>query len=182
MLRDHKHREHQLHQQANTDPLTGAYNRRAFFDLPLEIRQAHPQASLCIAMLDLDHFKRLNDNYGHAAGDEVLKQFVQLVQTSLREQDLLGRVGGEEFALLLTDVSLEQAKEILDRICRNIAELTLSFEGQDIRFTSSGGLTEWLHHESLDEGLNRADSLLYQAKAQGRNQIVSGSDGYSDSD
>lgn len=172
-ITDHKHREHQLHQQANTDPLTGAYNRRAFFDLPLEIRQAHPQASLCIAMLDLDHFKRLNDNYGHAAGDEVLKQFVQLVQESLREKDLLGRVGGEEFALLLTDVTLEQAKEILDRLCHNISELTLSFEEQQIRFTSSGGVTEWQRHESLDEGLNRADRLLYQAKAQGRNQIIS---------
>lgn len=172
-ISDRKHRETLLHHQARTDALTGVYNRRAFFELPQILRQENPHKMICIAMLDLDHFKKLNDGYGHAAGDEVLRQFANNVQASLREGDLLGRIGGEEFALLLSDVSLQQAKEIVDRICRNTADTILQFEQHDIRFSTSGGVVLWQKNEELESALNRADSLLYQAKAAGRNQIFS---------
>jgi len=164
--------EYQLHKQASTDPLTGAFNRRAFFALP---EQLHPGAatSYCIAMLDLDHFKRLNDCYGHAAGDEVLKCFVDTVQHSLREGDLLARLGGEEFGLLLSMVDLAQAEEIMQRICQRVAALEVAYQQHAIRFTTSVGLVAWQPDESLADALSRADQQLYDAKSKGRNRVES---------
>ena len=170
-ISDRKQKEDILQQQASTDPLTGALNRRAFTELAAG--EQNRTAGICVAMLDLDHFKALNDTYGHASGDEVLKQFVSNLQGSLREGDLLGRIGGEEFALILHQVSLEQGKTILDRICLHTEALTVDSPCGTIHVTTSGGVVSWQAGESLEQALERADQLLYQAKREGRNRIIS---------
>lgn len=169
-ISERKHKEVVLTHQACTDPLTGALNRRAFVEQASAII---PSGHCCIAMLDLDHFKALNDTYGHAAGDEVLRQFVHNVQHSLREGDLLGRIGGEEFAVVLNQTTLEQGKNILDRICLQTEALTIASDQGAIRVTTSGGVVQPAPGQSLEDALEEADQLLYQAKYKGRNRILS---------
>jgi len=171
-ISNRKARESELHQQASTDPLTGACNRRAFFAAPALAGNQLTGQPCCVAMLDLDHFKVLNDRYGHAAGDEVLKQFANLVQHSLRDGDIFGRLGGEEFALILVNVLPAEAEDVLQRICQRVSEQVVRYQNQQIHYTTSAGLTHWSIEEPLDTALNRADRLLYQAKAQGRNRVV----------
>ncbi|MCV6590175.1 MAG: AAA family ATPase [Marinobacterium sp.] len=169
-ISDRKQKEALLQQQATTDPLTGALNRRAFSQQAMTLYSNG--GACCIAMLDLDHFKKLNDSFGHAAGDEVLRQFVLNVRASLREQDMLCRVGGEEFALLLYQNDAEQGRKIIERICQQTAAMTVTFNSQSIHFTTSGGMVQWRQGEALEQALERADQLLYQAKRNGRNRVV----------
>lgn len=166
-----KARESLLHEQATRDALTGTLNRRAFFQGAEQYRSAAPGKAYAVAMLDLDHFKKLNDQYGHAAGDDVLKLFVQTVQQHLREEDLLGRTGGEEFALVLVDVDLPQALNVLQRIAQKCAQQVLPLGDQAIQFTTSGGVVGWQRKASLTQALKLADEALYRAKAEGRNRI-----------
>lgn len=169
-----KEKEKNLRRQASTDPLTGIYNRRSFYQLAQSGKHRQSSKKYQIAMLDLDHFKQLNDQYGHAAGDEVLKKFTQHVKQQLRQPDIFGRLGGEEFAILLMGLEMHQAEPVLQRICRLTEQLQIPFKQSILQFTMSGGLTTWQHSESLDAALKRADELLYRAKHEGRNRIVSG--------
>jgi diguanylate cyclase (GGDEF)-like protein len=154
----------QLDRLAQHDPLTGVANRRAWDQaLVVELDRARRAGSpLTLALLDLDHFKRFNDDYGHQAGDRLLKSATTVWQPLLRPTDLLVRYGGEEFAVLLPGVSLDRAVEILDRL-RVATPLAQSF---------SAGVACWDGRETSDHLLGRADHALYQAKQAGRNQVL----------
>lgn len=165
-----------LDQQASRDPLTGALNRRAF-DLLAYREQARALRSgqpLAVIMMDLDHFKRINDQLGHAGGDSVLRLFVEIVSRTLRAQDLFCRFGGEEFVALLPGASLRQALEVAERVRLNYAEAArTAFEGalgSDLALTVSLGISELRDGETMDDAVRRADTALYQAKAAGRNR------------
>ncbi|MBE9396154.1 diguanylate cyclase [Pontibacterium sp. N1Y112] len=170
-ISERKALEHQLLEQANTDPLTGVYNRRALLSLGNQLRNGSDEKPLCIAMIDLDHFKHLNDTYGHVAGDHVLKAFTEAVQRELREADLFGRLGGEEFAVILPDLDLERAAIVLERIRMMTEMLVVAFDQREMRLTMSAGLACWHTSETMTDVLGRADLCLYDAKQSGRNQI-----------
>jgi diguanylate cyclase (GGDEF)-like protein len=148
---------------ARTDSLTGVANRRAWDEeLPRELaRAARSGRPLCLALLDLDHFKAYNDEHGHQAGDRLLKEATVAWGAKLRKTDLLARYGGEEFALLLPDCRLESAMEIAERL------RTAQPEG-----TCSIGVAAWDGRERADELITRADRALYAAKAGGRNRCL----------
>ena len=154
----------QLESLAEHDPLTGAANRRAWDRaLPVEMDRARRAGTLlALALLDLDHFKRFNDEYGHQAGDRLLKSACVAWQPLLRPTDLLARYGGEEFAVLLPGATLDHAVEILDRL-RLATPLAQSL---------SAGVACWDGDETSDQFLGRADHALYQAKQAGRNQVL----------
>ncbi|XOB99640.1 GGDEF domain-containing protein [Deinococcota bacterium DY0809b] len=161
--------------QAHTDPLTGLFNRRGFeVKLPYALERARRgQRAITLAMLDLDRFKRVNDRYGHAAGDVLLQAVAELLERNLREDDLAVRWGGEEFLVLLTDSDLQQAVQIFERIRARIAELRLT----DIheRVTASVGLAGGRVPRDSSEVFRwilEADDALIRAKQEGRDRIV----------
>lgn len=164
---------------AMNDALTGLYNRQAF-DQQLETILLKQQSQRrkrdrstephCFALLDIDHFKRVNDNFGHLFGDEVLLMLAQQMQNSFRDDDLRFRYGGEEFALVLKDISLESALKVLERFRTQIAQTSFPQIGQ---VTLSVGITEIIEGLSLPVLIDRADQALYFAKEHGRNQVHS---------
>ena len=160
------------------DELTGLQNRRAMVEL-LELEQKRQQrkhGQLVLAMLDLDHFKPINDKQGHAMGDRALRAFAAVALSTLRDVDILARWGGDEFLLLLTDTSLEQAGVLLERLRVAVAALELVETQGPLGLTLSGGLALNRLGESVEDTLHRADEALYLAKAQGRNRIAGQAD------
>jgi len=158
---------------AHTDPLTGLSNRR-LFDLTAErevARARRQRESICVLMLDVDHFKRVNDQHGHDAGDRVLRALAGTAQQMLRETDLLARFGGEEFVALLPNTALESARTVAERLRVKLGELRIP-NGQQapIQITVSIGVAQ-LGHFDLDDALKDADRALYLAKNSGRNQV-----------
>ncbi|MCW9024283.1 MAG: GGDEF domain-containing protein [Gammaproteobacteria bacterium] len=159
---------------ARTDELTGLSNRRAFFEMAERaFKQAKRfQTPLSVVMIDIDNFKHINDNHGHAGGDKVLQVFAKLLKNSIRDIDVLGRIGGEEFALVLPETILSGAAELAERLCHDTAMLTIKKGNKDIRFTSSIGIVDCRDEdETLDNLLLNADHALYAAKANGRNRV-----------
>ncbi|MGJ3258913.1 MAG: diguanylate cyclase [Rhodospirillales bacterium] len=176
-ITDRKKMEEDLRRLATTDPLTGVNNRRRYTEISeRELtrckRYRHP---ICVLMLDADHFKNINDSYGHEAGDRVLKALADACAGELRDVDVLGRFGGEEFTVTLPETPMETALEAAERLRVKIAETTVKLEdGQDISFTVSIGASCLNDpEEGLADLLNRADAALYSAKEQGRNKVVS---------
>lgn len=165
--------EAELERLARTDGLTGLWNRRYFVEQCLhEMRRAERMSEpLCLMMLDLDHFKQINDRHGHAAGDAVLVAFAHLLKASLREMDIPGRLGGEEFCIGLPGITLEEAFAVANRLRQSIEAMEIPFEGHAIRITASVGLGKWDGRESLDALLGRVDACLYRAKDSGRNTV-----------
>jgi diguanylate cyclase (GGDEF)-like protein/PAS domain S-box-containing protein len=165
----------ELARQATTDFLTGTANRRSFMErtgAELERIRRHPEALAALAVIDIDHFKQVNDAYGHAAGDEVLKHLVRVVAATVRPTDLLGRTGGEEFALLLPDTGLDQAAQLAERIRATVAAEPLTTPGGPIPFTISIGLSVLAGDDaSIDDAFARADLALYDAKNAGRDAV-----------
>jgi diguanylate cyclase (GGDEF)-like protein len=161
--------------KAQTDPLTGALNRRAFMSRGERLlsRHAHDRAALCVLFLDLDHFKSLNDRFGHSGGDDVLMRFVELVSASIRPTDFLFRIGGEEFCCLLPYTGLEQAQRVAERIRQQFETATVVVAGVPVKATVSLGIasTETFGY-SLDTLTRRADMAVYAAKRAGRNRVV----------
>lgn len=177
-MTDYKRRETQLEALALTDALTGASNRRAFITRMeselehLRLGLSHPSA---LIMLDIDHFKRVNDSFGHGVGDEVLRHLVIAVSKQLRQGDMLGRLGGEEFAVLLTDVDAPTALRRAENLREAVAALAVSVQGQDspIRFTVSLGVCLMDEGEaSVERCLERADAAMYFSKRNGRNRTT----------
>ncbi|MEZ0170795.1 diguanylate cyclase [Microvirga sp. TS319] len=173
-----KHNEKSLRQAheaalvaARTDLLTDLPNRRHILEHLDEALVAHKRAAsgLCVAIIDIDHFKAVNDTYGHDAGDAVLWHFARGCRERLRDQDLLGRIGGEEFLLLLPGVRLNDAVGIIDRVRAGFPSDSLPGHPRGVRFTFSVGVTEALPHDDRSSILYRADRALYAAKADGRN-------------
>ena len=165
-----------LNQMAHTDALTTLHNRRYFEHLATEhiSRSRKSSYPLCLLLLDVDHFKTINDTYGHDIGDEILKLIGKITRTQIREHDLLARFGGEEFIILLTDTNIQQAQSIADRICELMSKTPYSLnENQQIHFTISIGFARFLPHcHDLRALIKSADLALYTAKQQGRNRVV----------
>jgi len=125
-------------------------------------------------MVDLDHFKRVNDTYGHVAGDAVLRHLGQLLRRGLRAHDVAARIGGEEFALITPEVGLEGATELAGKINRLIADTRFEFEGARVDVTISVGVAEWQpHFEDATDLFQAADAKMYEAKRSGRNRVCS---------
>ena len=165
-----------LKDAALRDPLTGLGNRRFLMERIIEEteranRKGEPYA---LAILDVDHFKSINDRFGHEAGDTALNQITQAIQNGLRTYDLCGRWGGEEFLVILPETSLDSALQVAERIRRDIQALTIGIHNRsDVRITVSLGITLYQAGEPYSQTLDRADNALLQAKAAGRNRIES---------
>ena len=161
--------------QANTDALTGCANRRHFLEvLDAERHRWHRYAEpFSLLALDLDHFKQINDRYGHPGGDLVLCHFVAEVEKMLRPTDLLGRMGGEEFSVLLTHVTGPDAAATAERIRAKICGSSVLVDGETVRVTVSIGMAHWQGHDAktIDDLPGRSDKALYSAKNAGRNQV-----------
>lgn len=160
-------------QKALIDPLTGLPNRAAWSErLEYEVNAWHQQGNnLSLAMLDLDHFKRINDGYGHLAGDKVLKIIANVLSKRLRATDFIARFGGEEFVLLMPDSALGDALELGERLRAAIEACPFHFKGERVTITMSIGMAQFQPGERSDLALKRADEALYRAKAAGRNQV-----------
>ncbi|HIJ90620.1 MAG: GGDEF domain-containing protein [Desulfobulbaceae bacterium] len=161
-----------LFAQARRDMLTGLDNRRVFEERVgsmLETARRHDRP-ITVASMDLDHFKQINDNLGHAAGDDALRMVAKALTAMVRSSDLLVRMGGDEFVLVLPDTSLEPARLLAERLCTAIDGLDLN-AGDGSKLGVSIGLVQWNPEMSKDEWLQRADEVLYQAKKAGRSRV-----------
>lgn len=173
-ISDRKQLEEMLKTLANTDPLTGLFNRRVFLDhLSQEAnRIARSKNCAAVLMLDLDFFKRINDTYGHATGDEVLKKFATVILKHTREIDVSARFGGEEFVILLPDSSHENANIMAERLRKEVAMISIPHEKGDVKITVSIGAALLTPENTNSElVLSLADDALYEAKETGRNRI-----------
>lgn len=160
---------------ASIDSLTQIYNRRHFQHLvEVEIERCRRSSlDACLLMVDLDYFKRVNDTYGHAAGDEVLKHFAATVKQQLRLYDIFGRFGGEEFAVFLPETDFNEARSIAERIRSVVSEMKVHVQEFSISTTVSVGLSQFSKtNSSLDNLTRDADRKLYKAKSAGRNRVV----------
>ncbi len=165
----------QLYRASITDPLTGAFNRQYLCQrLGLEMdRSRRYEDAFSVVVFDVDHFKRLNDTHGHAAGDRVLQELVRLIKAELRDVDDLIRCGGEEFLVLLPKTGLKGATEVAERIRATVEAASFPYEGKRLRVTLSLGVTTLgAANETEDVLLKRADALLYKAKSSGRNRVA----------
>jgi len=161
-----------LDELANTDALTGACNRRRVLELAEQISAQSTNGNACIALLDLDRFKRINDTYGHLAGDAVIRHACHVMQQHGRESDVFGRYGGEELLACLPGSTLEEGMVVAERIRRAMADEPLVYDGHTIAVTVSIGVAAYHAGETLSQWLTRADGALYEAKHGGRNRSV----------
>jgi diguanylate cyclase (GGDEF)-like protein len=174
-LREIQQLHTQLHEQAMRDSLTGLYNRRYLNDmLEREVARARRETyPLSLVMIDLDHFKKVNDTYGHQAGDEVLKYFSGMLNERARAEDILCRYGGEEFLLLLPKMPLEVARERAEQWRSDFEALTVAVGEHRIQTTLSVGIAGYPDHGTTPDQLTQsADQALYLAKKDGRNRVV----------
>lgn len=164
----------QCREWLHIDPLTGAQNRRGMdMVLAREVARSRRNATkLSVAMIDVDHFKRINDEFGHVAGDKALVHLTQVIQSVLRETDVLVRYGGEEFLVILSDTEINGALFVLDRLKLLIHKTPMIYEGKRIGLSCSYGLAQFNGNENGEALLVRADNALYQAKKAGRNCII----------
>lgn len=165
----------ELYKLAHTDSLTGISNRADFFSASVELLNKSKQNNklFTILMIDIDYFKKVNDQYGHSVGDKVLIKFSNLVQSQLEEKMIFGRLGGEEFAISIYDKDEEYIATLSEKIRKKVESLVIKNKDNEIRFTISIGLAfKNNSNENIDEILNRADELLYKAKSDGRNRVV----------
>ncbi len=167
--------QNKLTRLAATDDLTALYNRKSAFErLDEEIsKNRRFTTPLSCLLLDVDHFKRVNDSYGHLAGDKVLQHLADCLRKFSRKYDILCRYGGEEFLIILPETNLSSALAVAEKYRREISDSIVTFEQQEIRVTASIGVTEAIldQPESHDSMIGRADEALYQAKEQGRNRV-----------
>lgn len=167
---------YELDQLASNDSLTGILNRRMFLELSEKelARYKRYDNDFLLLILDIDHFKNINDTYGHLEGDKVLKELVKIIQSRIRSSDIFGRIGGDEFGLLLLETSLEKVSNIAGQIreaCKSAR--IISEDKKEIKFTISVGLTETRKNDTnLDEIIRRADTALYKAKQAGKDKAV----------
>jgi diguanylate cyclase (GGDEF)-like protein len=178
-ISDRKALQQQLEVLASTDPLTGVINRRRFFHTAeAELYRARRyDRPLVLALIDIDHFKRINDTHGHAVGDDTLKTLAHAFANRLRRSDLFARFGGEEFVLLLTETQLGDGLRLCERLRQMVESIKLQIpeKPEPFGFTVSIGVADLQHEgDSLNQLLARADAALYKAKRDGRNQVAYG--------
>jgi len=170
----------ELEHQAKTDVLTGISNRRHFFEMAERemMRARRSEKPMALLMIDIDHFKKINDKCGHSAGDEVLKCLSLTSQGTIRNIDVFGRIGGEEFAIVLPETNLKQATTVAERLRDKLSETNLKVTGSErVPFTVSIGVSVLNDEDAdIDSLLKRADTAMYQAKRYGRNRVCSTSD------
>lgn len=164
-----------MRQLAVTVQLTGVFNRRGFEEKSQNTfaiaKQRNTPVSIVVA--DIDHFKSINDTYGHSVGDEAIKSFAQRLRLGIRESDILGRVGGEEFVILLPNTELESAIQLVERVRENVASTPVQCLSDQIAMTASFGIAQLgINAESIKEMLANADGALYLAKESGRNRVA----------
>lgn len=170
--------EQRLKEISIRDPLTNIYNRRYIFErLEIIIVEFFRENKVfTISILDIDHFKKINDKYGHQAGDFILKEFTQIISDNLRPYDLLGRYGGEEFIIVTMNSNKEQTKSNIERIQNIIRNKTFVYDNSYIKFTFSCGISENIEHDienkSVEDIIGKADERLYEAKKTGRNKVI----------
>jgi len=165
----------ELSRKAITDSLTGLYNRGYFQGtLTKECSSARrKERSLSLVLVDIDHFKKVNDEWGHQVGDDVLKHVAKMLKTGCRESDIVARYGGEEMALILPETKMEAAMEVAERIRQSLAEQPYTADGTHVPVTASFGVaTLDAEHESADELIKAADDALYRSKENGRNRVT----------
>ncbi len=168
----------ELNKLATKDPLTESYNRRYFFTLAQrETTKAERHIrDLSVLMIDIDHFKNINDTYGHAAGDQALIKLAERCREICRESDIFGRIGGEEFAICCPDTDLNGAHILAERIRESASDIEVKQNQQKTGFTLSIGVTQLKVGEDFDAALHRADEFLYLAKNNGRDRVEVGFD------
>ncbi len=161
---------------ATIDSLTGLVNRRAFFERTESARllATRLRTPIALMMIDIDHFKRLNDRFGHATGDEALRLFADTAREALRDHDIMGRLGGEEFALVLPGTDLDGALQAAERLRSAVAAAVLPSSGHQYAMTVSIGVVVIDPNEHINSALARADHALYAAKSGGRDRVVAG--------
>jgi diguanylate cyclase (GGDEF)-like protein len=160
-----------LYRESTVDPLTKLINRRVLLRLARRSHEYHEVYS--VVMFDLDRFKRVNDNYGHAIGDKVLVAVAKVIQRKLRATDIIARFGGEEFVAVLPKTKLDDANIIASRVAVAISRQVITLaDGNELIVTASVGVTQRKQAENLDDVLKRADDFLYFAKDNGRNQVI----------
>jgi diguanylate cyclase (GGDEF)-like protein len=171
-VREERRLVHRLSAYATTDPLTGVLNRRAFLAAARNIIVSNRRHGLPTSLLffDIDHFKEVNDRYGHDMGDEVLRCVAKLAKERLRENDLLARCGGEEFVVLLDGTGLEGAMKVAEALRRSVAENEIV--AQRLKVTISLGVIQIEGDENLEQAIERVDMAMYRAKKQGRNRVI----------
>jgi diguanylate cyclase (GGDEF)-like protein len=174
LLLSREKQDAELMRLAVIDPLTDAPNRRGFFNAltPWMSLARRPGQTTALIMLDLDHFKRVNDTYGHPVGDLVLKMVVEIGQKQLRDSDLIGRIGGEEFAVLLPRTALPEALIVAERMRLAMMAMPIKTERAMIYMTASFGVTTIAPEDSMVTLFKRADAALYAAKNLGRNRVM----------
>lgn len=158
---------------ATTDPLTGVSNRRAFFESAGEHFDKASVSPTSAIMIDIDHFKGINDTYGHDVGDEAIRRVAAL---AMSEGGIIGRLGGEEFAMLLPRTSMDDALVLAERLRARTMDMSIVTEQGEISLTCSFGVSEYRSGDTIDTLLRRADMALYMAKSAGRNRVLSSSD------
>lgn len=164
-----------LRDMAVRDELTGIHNRRFLMDVLAQqkaLADRSPSHHFTLCYLDIDHFKRVNDVFGHARGDLVLRQFAQIAANAVRDVDYVARLGGEEFVLVLVGTDAEGARIVTDRIRAQLGSLSLAEGLSDFRITASAGITEYVRGEPIETTRARADAALYRAKREGRDRVV----------
>jgi len=169
----------ELQRLSRHDALTGLLNRRAMQEaLDTQLRRSErTKEPFVVMMLDLDHFKRINDRFGHPVGDQALKHVAALLQSAMRTSDSLGRFGGEEFVLLLPNTPVDQAESVAEKIRDLLHRSPLAAESTTIPLSVSIGVAQWRENaEDISRVLSRADAALFQAKVQGRNRVVTALD------
>ncbi len=170
-ISERKKKEQELVTLATTDALTGLHNRRSFLDiLQQQLKLSKPHWPGALLLLDIDHFKRVNDTYGHPAGDLVIRNIAQGIRDSLRQDDITGRLGGEEFAVLLPKATLQQAQQLAERIREHVAATPTITHKETIYVTISIGVA-LLYGQDENSVQSQADQALYQAKNSGRNRV-----------
>jgi diguanylate cyclase (GGDEF)-like protein len=167
--------QNKLQEQAHRDPMTNLYNRRYFHEVSSSIFQIvqRDDHHISLIMIDIDNFKRINDTYGHAVGDEVIKKLASLLERNVRKSDIVSRFGGEEFVILLPSTDLKGAQKIASKIREAVEEILIVADESVIRFTISLGLADIRSSDqNIEAILNRADKALYKAKESGKNRVV----------
>lgn len=165
----------ELHENAVRDALTGLYNRRQLIGVlehEIRKRRGRSEQPLALALLDIDHFKQINDELGHLGGDSALKQLTAVLSDHVRPRNILARIGGEEFALLMPETGIEKARRQLEAIREAVADYSFEIEGKRRKLTVSIGVVSWLPEmEGTSDFLRAADEFLYRAKSMGRNRV-----------
>ena len=164
----------ELQVQANTDALTQLSNRRSFFNVAQTVLEGHEHnlTPAALMVIDADHFKELNDSFGHAVGDKALKVIADILRDNFRHSDLTCRVGGEEFAVLLPGMTMTDAQSVAKRVVKSVNSAPLLEDGAIIEFSVSCGVADTSTSYDLQKLFKAADDAMYMAKSQGRNRVV----------